>query len=189
MTHEHDLHTATVRMRRPNRSRQQQAAVAELVPAVAGGRGVCGVDQVRAGDRLEQLQVGRARRVPTGDQAVDDPGRPRATEDEVGPAVPGPDLTAASAAVSRARVTVVPTATTRPPWSRVCRTSAAVDAGTANRSGCGGSPTSGEETPECSSTGATVMPRVARSVTTCGENGLAALAISALPGSTPNTVW
>jgi len=71
----------------------------------------------------------------------------------------------------------------------VCRTSAAVDADTAYRSGCGGSPTSGEETPVCSSTGATVMPRVARSVTTCAENGRAALAISALPGSTPNTVW
>ena len=41
----------------------------------------------------------------------------------------------ASAADSSARVTVVPTATTRPPWRRVCLTSRAVAAGTRNGSG------------------------------------------------------
>ena len=67
---------------------------------------------------------------------------------------------------SSARVTVVPTAITRPPASRVALTSRAVASGTRNRSGCGGSPGSWEDTPVCSTMGASVTPRVTRSVTT-----------------------
>jgi len=39
-----------------------------------------------------------------------------------------------------------------------------------------------EDTPQCSVIGAIVTPRAARSVTTAGLNGRAALGISALPG-------
>jgi hypothetical protein len=84
---------------------------------------------------------------------------------------------------------VVPTATTRPPRRRVCATSAAVGSGTSKRSGCGGSPASSEETPVCSTIGATAIPRVTRSVTSSVVNGRAALTISALPGVRASTVW
>ena len=93
------------------------------------------------------------------------------------------------AADSRARVTVVPTAITRPPASRVALTSRAVAAGTSNRSGCGGSPASCEDTPVCRVIGAKAIPRLIRSVTSSVLNGRPALGISALPGCRANTVW
>ena len=68
-------------------------------------------------------------------------------------------------------------------------TSRAVGPGTRKRSGCGGSPASGDDTPVCSVIGATPMPRVTSSVTSASVNGRPALGISALPGSRANTVW
>ena len=93
------------------------------------------------------------------------------------------------AADSSARVTVVPTAITRPPLSRVSLTSRAVAAGTSNRSACGGSPASWEETPVCRVIGANAMPRLISSVTSSAVKGRPALGISALPGCRANTVW
>ena len=84
---------------------------------------------------------------------------------------------------------MVPTATTRPPASRVARTAAAVAPGTANHSGCGASPASCDENPVWSVTGTTPMPRATSRVTRSGVKGRAALGISALPGRTENTVW
>ena len=86
-------------------------------------------------------------------------------------------------------MTVVPTATTRPPCPRVCSTRRAVAAGTANGSGSGGSPASSDDTPVCRVTGATATPAVTRSVTSRSVNGRPALGISALPGSRAKTVW
>ncbi len=86
-------------------------------------------------------------------------------------------------------MTVVPVATTRPPWARVCSTSRAVVAGTWNHSGCGPSPASWEETPVCRVTGATATPRVTRRVTSASVNGRPAEAISALPGRRLKTDW
>ena len=94
-----------------------------------------------------------------------------------------------SAAVSRARVTVVPTAITRRPAARVSVTSSAVAAGTVNRSGSGGSPASSDDTPVCRVIGAITIPAVTRPVTSPVLNGRPALGISALPGSRANTVW
>jgi hypothetical protein len=82
---------------------------------------------------------------------------------------------------SSARVTVVPTATTRPPAARVPVTTRAVAAGTANRSGAGGSCSSGLETPVCSTSGSTAMPRATSRTSSRSVNGRPALAISALP--------
>ena len=62
------------------------------------------------------------------------------------------------------------------------------DSGTVNRSGLGGSPCSGEDTPVCSVIGASTTPDTTRSVTTSSVNGLAALGISALPSRRPNAV-
>jgi len=95
----------------------------------------------------------------------------------------------ASAADSSARVTVVPTAITRPPEQRTSLTSRAVVAGTANRSGCGPSPASCEDTPVCKVIGAISTPAETSLVTSSVLNGRPALGISALPGIRPNTVW
>ena len=95
----------------------------------------------------------------------------------------------ASAALSRARVLVVPTATTRRPAARVRFTRSAVGCGTMNHSGSGGSLSSRDATPACSVTVASSTPAETRSVTRPGVNGRAALAISALPGDRAKTVW
>jgi len=78
---------------------------------------------------------------------------------------------------------------TRPPDLLVMFTRRAVGGGTSYCSGYGSSSASREDTPQCSVTGAIVTPRAARSVTTGGLNGRAALGISALPGWRPKTVW
>ena len=67
--------------------------------------------------------------MPAGDQAIHDAGRAVRPEDELGPARPGRTRPVRSAADSSARVTVVPTATTRPPPARVELTRRAVAAG------------------------------------------------------------
>ena len=74
----------------------------------------------------------------------------------------------APTADSSARVTVVPTATTRWPAPRVALTWRAVWSPTSNRSGCGPSPASCDDTPVCSVTGATAMPRATSLVTSVG---------------------
>ena len=104
---------------------------------------------------------------------------------------PSPARTAppGSATLSSARTTVVPTAMTRPPQPRTAPTSRAVSAGTRKRSGNGGSSRSGEETPACSTSGATRTPPVTSSVTSASVNGRPALGISALPPSRAKTVW
>ncbi len=86
-------------------------------------------------------------------------------------------------------MTVVPTATTRPPSSRVAVTSRAVTAGTSNHSAWGASPASCDDTPVCSVTAVTPTPTETSRVTSSGVNGLAALGISALPGRLAKTVW
>jgi hypothetical protein len=85
-----------------------------------------------------------------------------------------------AAAASSARVTVVPTATTRP---RVAFTAAAVAAGIRYRSGSGISSASRDETPVCSVRWAVRTPRARRASSTAGVNGRPALGISALPNS------
>jgi hypothetical protein len=90
--------------------------------------------------------------------------------------------------VSSARTTVVPAAITRPPFQRTKLTSRAVAGDTSNGSGYGSSPSSSDETPVCSVTGAISTPLAASSVTTGGVNGRLALGISALPGTRANTV-
>ena len=84
---------------------------------------------------------------------------------------------------------MVPTATIRPPPARTALTSRAVASGTVNRSGCGNSPASWEDTPVCKVMGATVTPWATSLVTSDGVNGRPAEAISALPGRRPKTVW
>ena len=86
-------------------------------------------------------------------------------------------------------MTVVPTATTRPPSATVALTSRAAIAETSNHSGWGASPASCDDTPVCSVMAATPMPWETRSVTSSWVNGLAALGISALPGRFAKTVW
>ena len=68
--------------------RQQQAAVAELVPQVPGRLGlpVRGFDQYRAGHGLQQGEMRGARLVPPADQAIDDAGRVLRPEDQARPA-------------------------------------------------------------------------------------------------------
>ena len=98
---------------------QQQGAVAELVPQVAGGPRL--VVRATATSSRPATASSRSRcdapgLVPAGDQAVDHPGRPVRAEDEVGPAARRPTrCRPVRRRVSSARVTVVPTATTRPP--------------------------------------------------------------------------
>src|SRR5581483_3957539 len=96
---------------------------------------------------------------------------------------PRPGATAPSAptADSRARTTVVPTATTRPPQPRTALMTPAVVSGTSNRSAYGGSSCSADDTPVCSVTGAIRTPRATSSATSSPVNGLPALGISALP--------
>ena len=116
-------------------SGQQQGAVAEFMPqiAVVNGLPVRRGDQVRARDGLQQQQVRGAGIVPSGDQAVDHPAR------VAGPSTRSVQPTAwrttpsAFAADSRARVTVVPTAITRPPAARVRFTIRAVAGGTSKQ--------------------------------------------------------
>ena len=88
-----------------------------------------------------------------------------------------------------ARVTVVPTATTRPPPARTALTSRAVASLTSNRSDCGASPASCEDSPVCSVIGVTATPRETSSVTRARVNGRPAEGISALPGTVENTDW
>ena len=83
----------------------------------------------------------------------------------------------------------MPTATTRPPSSRVALTGAAVDAGTTKRSGYGSSSASSDATPVCSTSGVTPTPLATSRVITSGVNGRPALGISALPGSVAYTFW
>jgi hypothetical protein len=73
---------------------------------------------------------------------------------------------------------VVPTAITR----RARRTAVAVAAGTANHSAYGGSPGSAEDTPVCSTSVATSIPRAASRRSSRRVIGRPALGISALPG-------
>ncbi len=96
---------------------------------------------------------------------------------------PGWATPPASATVSRARTTVVPTAITRPPLARVALTRAAVVAGTRNGSGVGSSPVSSEPTPAWRTTGVMPMPRATRAVISSAVKARPALGISALPGS------
>ena len=193
--------------------RQQQAAVAELVPQVAGclGLPVGGFDQRRAGDRRQQREVGRARLVPAADQPGDHPGRVLRSEHQAGQAAAGgdgvprrpapgtagpcsaglssPGFSGAglcTAALSRALVQVVPTAITRRPAARVRLTRSAVGCGTSNHSGSGASPASSEATPVCRVMGAIATPAAISLVTSSAVNGRAALAISALPGVRAN---
>ena len=56
-------------------------------------------------------------------------------------------------------------------------------AGTTNRSGSGGSCSSGLETAACSTIGATTMPRAISRTSRGAVKGRPALGISALPGS------
>ena len=94
-----------------------------------------------------------------------------------------------TAALSSARVQVVPTAITRRPAARVRFTRSAVAGGTSNHSGSGASPASSDATPACSVTVASSTPAEISSVTRSAVNGRAALGISALPGERANTVW
>ncbi len=86
-------------------------------------------------------------------------------------------------------MTVVPTATTRPPRALVAFTASAVTAGTRKRSACGASPASCEDSPVCRVMGVTPTPLLISRVTRSVVNGRAADGISALPGSMPKTVW
>ena len=86
-------------------------------------------------------------------------------------------------------MTVVPTATTRPPPARTALTSRAVASDTSNRSGCGASPASCDDSPVCRVIGATATPRETSSVTRDRVNGRPAEGISALPGTVENTDW
>ena len=83
----------------------------------------------------------------------------------------------------------MPVATTRPPFSRVSSTSRAVAGGTSYHSDCGPSSTSWEETPVCSVTGATPIPRATSRVMRASVKGRPADAISALPGTVLKTDW
>ena len=77
----------------------------------------------------------------------------------------------------------MPTAITRPPSSRARLARSAVKRGTRNHSACGDSPASSEDTPVCSTSGATSTPAATSCVTSSGVNARPALGISALPGS------
>ena len=77
----------------------------------------------------------------------------------------------------------------RPPDPRTWLTSAAVAADTTYLSGCGSSRPSCDDTPVCSVTGAIITPSATSLVTRLCVNGRAALGISALPGTSPKTVW
>ena len=97
--------------------------------------------------------------MPAGDQPVDDAGGVVGGDDALGP--PAASRTTRprpSTADSRARVTVVPTATTRPPRALVAFTASAVTAGTRKRSACGASPASCEDSPVCRVMGVTPTP-------------------------------
>ena len=82
----------------------------------------------------------------------------------------------------------MPTATTRRP-ARAPATGRAVGPGTAKRSGVGGSCIWGLDTPACSTTGQTTIPRAIRRTSSGAVKGRRALGISALPGSVAYTVW
>ena len=108
----------------------------------------------------------RAGRVPAGHEAGHRPRRPGRPEDEVGPAVPGAHR-AVRAGRRLQRAGHGGADRDHPPACLAGElTSRAVASGTRNRSGCGGSPGSCEDTPVCSTTGATATPRVTSSVTT-----------------------
>jgi len=145
------------------------------------GGPVRGLHEIAPGDRFEQLKVARLRSVQAGDQSAHHACRPILSgKRSVHPSI-ARVLPFSSVAVSSARVTVVPTATTRWPALRVSFTSRAVTSGTANRSGYGGSCSSGLETPVCRTIGTTGMPRVMSRTRSRSVNGRPALAISALP--------
>jgi hypothetical protein len=90
---------------------------------------------------------------------------------------------ASSAALSRARTTVVPMAMTRPPAARVAFTRPAVTGGTFTCSGYGSSSASREATPVWRTSGVTPTPLAISRVSTSGVKGRPALGISAEPGS------
>ena len=147
---------------------------------------VAATDQITAGHCLEQVEMARLRLVETGEQAAHHRRRSLRPEDQgVQPVVACTRPPAA--ADSRARTTVVPTATTRRPASRVLFTSRAVTAGTVNRSGCGGSCDSWLDTPVSRTIGATGTPRVISRTSARSVSGRPALAISALPGRSAYT--
>ena len=112
---------------------EQQHRVPELVPEVVrraawpcrrtpGPRGP-------PRHRLEQVEVAGLGLVQSGEQPAHDPRRTRGREHQRRPALVRRHARPRGAAVSMARATVVPTATTRPPEARVSLTSRAVDPG------------------------------------------------------------
>ena len=122
----HDALLAALATRSADRSRGRRvrAAAGSCRRTRATGTARRGVPVGRArpclaGHRLEQVEVGRARRVPAGDQAADHARRTVRPEHQVGPPARARTVPCRSAADSSARVTVVPTATTRPPAARV----------------------------------------------------------------------
>ena len=152
-------------------------------------RGVRRPGQRATRDRFHQHQVRRLRVVPAGNQPADHAHGPVRAEDEVSPAAAGMyHARIVSRRLERSR-RVVPTATTRPPDSRTWLTIAAVAADTTYLSGCGPSPLSCDDTPVCSVTGAISTPPATSVVTSRWTNGRAALGISALPETSPKTVW
>ena len=86
-------------------------------------------------------------------------------------------------------MTVVPTATTRPPAVLVSRTQPCGRRRDLEPLGCGASPASWDETPVCRVIGAIWIPRATSVATRSEVNGRAADGISALPGRTPKTDW
>lgn len=155
------------------------------------GGAVRGGHQVGPGDRFEQEEVaGLACGAcsPVTRPVTTRAGRSGPSTRSVQP-LAGCTAPSGVAADSSARATVVPTATTRPPAARALATRRAVAGGTSKRSGVGGSGSSGLETPACRTIGATVTPRATNRTTNGVVKGRAALAISALPGCVPNTVW
>ena len=86
-------------------------------------------------------------------------------------------------------MTVVPTATTRPPRRRAAATEFAVSSGTRYHSSIGGSSRSGLATPACSVTGARPMPWAAARASSSRVNARPADGISADPGTRAYTVW
>src|SRR3954447_24115782 len=183
-------------------SRQDEVHVAELVPEVAAQerRLVRALDQRLAAECAQQVEMGGLGLVPAGEQAVDGAHAALGRDDEARPALAGGDAPIggdhalerpddgrahrADAAPPRPPPPPqAPPARTRPAPSRVASTRRAVASGTRNHSGPGRSPASSEETPQCSTIGATAIPRATSAVITRSLSGRPALGISALPGS------
>src|SRR5436309_2252406 len=73
----------------PSSLRKEQAAVAELVPEVTRfeRRVVRFLDEVRPGDRFEEIEMRRVRAVPPGNETVDDARRTLRSENEIRPPI------------------------------------------------------------------------------------------------------